>query len=73
MAGALQPSGPRYLLAVALAVSGAACLLERLGQEPILIQPAPEAKNKGDVEDVLRSETISDEEHSKASQRAKGA
>src|SRR6516162_10737917 len=36
-----------------LAVSGAACLLERLGQHPVLIPPA-----KGDSDDVLRPEAI---------------
>lgn len=38
-----------------LAISGAACLLERLGREPVVIQPIPEARESNDV---LRTETI---------------
>jgi hypothetical protein len=41
-----------------LALSGAACLLERLGQEPVVIQSISQA-GEGEVDDVLRSETIS--------------
>jgi hypothetical protein len=41
-----------------LALSGAACLVQRLGQEPVLFQPGKE----GDINDVLRTETISDPE-----------
>ncbi len=40
-----------------LALSGAACLLERLGHEPVVIQPVSEPK-KGEIDDVLRSETV---------------
>ena len=40
-----------------LALSGAACLLERLGQEPVEIQPMSETI-EGDTSHVLRSETI---------------
>ena len=43
-----------------LAVSGAACLLERLGQQPVIISP------EGDSNDVLRSETIGAAEQSDA-------
>jgi hypothetical protein len=39
-----------------LALSGAACLLERLGHEPVMFQPALQPL-EGDVNDVLRSET----------------
>jgi hypothetical protein len=39
-----------------LALSGAACLLERLGQEPVAIQPISQPA-EGDTNDVLRSET----------------
>jgi len=39
-----------------LAISGAACLLERLGQEPLLIESAPQPP-EGDAYHVLRSET----------------
>lgn len=38
-----------------LAISGAACLLERLGQEPLMIQSVPEERESNDV---LRTETI---------------
>jgi hypothetical protein len=57
-----------------LALSGAACLLERLGQEPGVIQPVSRAR-EGEVDDVLRPETISAAERSnvgdKAGQRVK--
>ncbi len=39
-----------------LGLSGAACLLERLGREPIVIQPLSET-GEGDRDNVLRSET----------------
>ena len=39
-----------------LGLSGAACLLERLGREPIVIQPLAEA-GEGGTENVLRPET----------------
>jgi len=39
-----------------LALSGGACLLERLGQEPVVIQPISQAA-EGDRNDVLRTET----------------
>ena len=35
-----------------LAISGAACLLERIGREPVVIQPAPES-NQGETDHVL--------------------
>ncbi|HLJ62435.1 MAG TPA: DUF1360 domain-containing protein [bacterium] len=38
-----------------LALSGAACLLERLGQPPAIMSPAA-AGTKGEVDNVLRSE-----------------
>ncbi len=40
-----------------LALSGGACLLERLGREPIVIQPLSDA-GEGDVDNVLWSETV---------------
>jgi hypothetical protein len=46
-----------------LALSGAACLLERLGQEPVIIRPATQLE-EGDVDNVLRSETSNAEERS---------
>ncbi|MGI8990950.1 MAG: hypothetical protein ACR2I2_15400 [Bryobacteraceae bacterium] len=39
-----------------LALSGVTCLLERLGHEPVMIQPALQSL-EGEVHDVLRSET----------------
>jgi uncharacterized protein DUF1360 len=30
-----------------LAISGAACLVERIGQAPVLVQPIPEGENDG--------------------------
>jgi hypothetical protein len=39
-----------------LALSGGACLLERIGQEPVVIQPVSQPAG-GDSNDVLRSET----------------
>jgi Protein of unknown function (DUF1360) len=39
-----------------LAISGAACLLQRMIEEPVVLQPAPQTA-EGDSLDVLRSET----------------
>jgi hypothetical protein len=39
-----------------LALSGGACLLERMGQEPVVIQPMSQPA-EGDSNDVLQSET----------------
>jgi hypothetical protein len=39
-----------------LALSGGACLLERMGQEPVVIQPMSQP-SEGDINNVLRSET----------------
>lgn len=44
-------------LLVWLAISGGACLLERLAREPVVIEPVPEPV-EGDFDHVLRSETI---------------
>ncbi len=38
-----------------LAISGGACLLERLGREPVIAQPAPQS-SEGDVNHVLWTE-----------------
>lgn len=46
-----------------LALSGAACLLERLGHEPVIIQPGPPPA-EGDINDVLRSEAVGATERS---------
>ncbi len=40
-----------------LALSGAACLLERLGQKPVIIEPISEDEER-DAKDVLRPEAI---------------
>ncbi len=48
-----------------LALSGGACLLERLGQEPVVIQPMSQPA-EGDNSDVLRSESHGNAEHSGA-------
>jgi hypothetical protein len=40
-----------------LALSGGACLLERWGREPVVIQPMSQPA-EGDDHDVLRSETF---------------
>lgn len=45
-----------------LAISGAACVLERLGREPIMIQPLANP-GEGDSDDVLRPETIDVADH----------
>ena len=37
---------PLDLLLTWLALSGTACLLERVGQEPVVIQPAPQIESK---------------------------
>ena len=60
-------------LMVWLAVSGAACLLERLGREHLMMEPvsqvfqepmqqAGQRTFEGDIEHVLRSETSGDQE-----------
>jgi hypothetical protein len=48
-----------------LALSGGACLLERLVKEPVVIQPVSQPA-EGDVNDVLRSETLGTAEQSDA-------
>jgi hypothetical protein len=45
-----------------LAISGGACLLDRIGQEPVVIQPVSQPAD-GDNNDVLRAETYGVEEH----------
>jgi uncharacterized protein DUF1360 len=58
-------SAPLDLLLVWLALSGAACLLERLGQPPVVMQPLSDGSGGGH-HDVLRSEA-SDAEQSRGS------
>ena len=52
---------PLEMLMCWLALSGGACLLERIGQEPVVIQPmsepAEEGTDEGGMNDVLRPET----------------
>jgi hypothetical protein len=48
---------PLDLLLIWLGLSGGACLLERVGQEPVVIQPMPQT-TEGDTDiGMLRSET----------------
>jgi hypothetical protein len=58
------------LLLVWLALSGAACLLERVGQEPVVIQPIPEAAEGGKDVGMLRSETSGTHERAASSDTA---
>jgi len=51
---------PLEWLACWLAISGGACLLERLGYKPVIIQ-SDSGASEGDVAHVLRSEAISNE------------
>ena len=48
---------PVDLLLIWLALSGAACLLERIGREPVLIQSISRAEEGGTNVGMLRSET----------------
>src|SRR5258708_911719 len=48
-----------------LALSGGACLLERMGHEPVVIQPMSQPDG-GVINDVLRSETLGATEQSSA-------
>ena len=52
-----------------LAVSGAACLLERLGHEPVVIQPISQTL-EGEDNNVLRSETVGAAERSSSGKNA---
>ena len=52
-----------------LGLSGAACLLERLGHEPVVIQPISQTL-EGDVSNVLRSETVGAAERSSSGEDA---
>ena len=49
-----------------LAISGAACLLEQLGQEPVIIQPISESQEGGNHDGMLWEETTSSQERSDA-------
>lgn len=63
---------PLELLLTWLALSGAACLLERLGQEPVVIQPISRADEGGTGIGMLRSETSELSEHFIADDDAAG-
>jgi hypothetical protein len=52
-----------------LALSGGACLLERFGHEPAVIEPVPQPF-EGELEHVLRSETVGDAEQSDETNRS---
>ncbi len=66
---------PLDLLVAWLALSGAACLLERLGQQPVVIQPMPPATESPSIAEssqvvegerndgMLRSEATGNPEH----------
>jgi hypothetical protein len=49
-----------------LALSGGVCLLERLGREPVVFEPAPRSL-EGDPNHVLQSESVNVPEQSDAS------
>ena len=53
---------PLDLLLTWVALSGAACLLERLGQEPIVIEPITKPEEERDL-GMLRPETNGNQEH----------
>ena len=52
-----------------LALSGGACLLERFGHEPDVIEPVPQPF-EGELDHVLRSETVGDAEQSDGTNRS---
>ena len=47
---------PREFVPTWLALSGAACLIERFAQEPAIIQPAPEQEQGSNPDGMLRPE-----------------
>ena len=57
---------PLDLLLTWLALSGAACLLERIGQEPVVIQPIPQITEGDTNNGMLWSETNGHQERSRA-------
>ncbi len=61
---------PLDLLLIWLALSGAACLLERIGQEPVVIQPISQVKKGGVDYGMLRSETSGTQQYSVADDNA---
>ncbi len=61
---------PTEWLLAWLALSGAACLLERVGQEPVVIQPVSQETRGGMNDGMLRSETGGAQEHSHTDNQA---
>lgn len=60
---------PVELIFAWLAISGAACLLERTGQEPVVIQPISDLQNGEVLNELLRPETTSTQERGSAKDR----
>jgi hypothetical protein len=54
---------PLELILVWLAVSGAACLLERIGQESVVIQPISQLQDEEVQNELLRTETSIIQQH----------
>ena len=52
------------------ALSGAACLLDRMGQEPVVIQPTSQTRERGLDDGMLWSETSGTQEHTVAEDNA---
>jgi hypothetical protein len=61
---------PLELLLTWLALSGGACLLERIGQEPVAIQPISRSGEGDRIDGVLRSETSGPQERSHSDDNA---
>lgn len=61
---------PLDMLLTWLALSGAACLLERIGHEPVIIQPMSQEKEGGIEDGMLRSEPNNTQEHSNREENA---
>lgn len=57
---------PLELIIIWLAISGAACLLERLGQESVMIQPISQLQNEGVQYELLQPETGNSENQGSA-------
>jgi hypothetical protein len=53
-----------------LAVSGGACLLEKMTKEPAVIQPASQSIEQGEIYNVLRPETFSTPERPRTDESA---
>lgn len=53
-----------------LAISGAACLLEQIGQQPVVIQPIPQIQEGGEDHGMLWTETTGSQKCSDAHDEA---